>query len=171
MRCPIQFLALVILGAGMQFFANTNEASAQAFGLELHNTLMPASGAMAGTSIAKPQDLQSAVNGNPATVASFYGTQFSFSGGWAEATYKVRNTIPLNAIIPGLGPYNAKSNAQGAALGNIAVTQDLRPLGLPATMGVGLISTTGAGVSFRHVPNSNGTTAMIQGLGIESTVG
>ena len=38
-------------------------------------------------------------------------------------------------------------------------------------MGVALVASTGAGVSFRQVPNSNGTTAMIQGLGIESVVG
>lgn len=54
MRHSIQFLALVILGTAVQFLANTEEARAQAFGLELHNTLMPASGGMGGTSIAKP---------------------------------------------------------------------------------------------------------------------
>ena len=39
---------------------------AQSFGIELHNTLMPASGGMGGTSIAAPQDLLSSINGNPA---------------------------------------------------------------------------------------------------------
>ena len=44
------------------------EVRAQSFGIELHNSLMPASGGMAGASLTRPQDLQSAINGNPATL-------------------------------------------------------------------------------------------------------
>ena len=56
----------------------------QTFGVELNNTLMPASGGMAGVSIARPQDLTSAINANPATLTQFKGTQATFSGAWAE---------------------------------------------------------------------------------------
>ncbi len=35
---------------------------------------------MAGASIARPQDVPSAVNANPATLAQFLGTQFTMSG-------------------------------------------------------------------------------------------
>src|SRR5438128_1048467 len=53
-----------------------NSAQAQGFGVESHNTLMPASGGMAGTSIARPQDLTSSMNANAATLTQFKGTQF-----------------------------------------------------------------------------------------------
>lgn len=48
------------------------------YGYDLHNTLAPASGGMAGTSLARPQDLTSAIFGNPATLTQMEGTQFSF---------------------------------------------------------------------------------------------
>ena len=53
-------------------------AYGQSFGVELHNTLMPASGGMGGASVARPQDLTSAINANPATLTQFQGTQFMF---------------------------------------------------------------------------------------------
>jgi len=40
---------------------------------------------MAGVSIARPQDVPSAIFGNPATLAQFQGTQFTLGGGWMEA--------------------------------------------------------------------------------------
>ncbi|MEX0936959.1 MAG: hypothetical protein WDZ59_03805 [Pirellulales bacterium] len=132
-------------------------AMAQSFGVELHNMMMPASGGMAGVSLALPQDLQSAINGNPATLTQFRGTQFSFGGGWAEATYNISQPVPLPLL--GIDPYDAKSDLQGAALGNIGVTQDLSALGMPITFGLGFVSNAGAGVDFRHVPASNGTSA------------
>ena len=63
------------------------DARAQSYGVELHNSLMPASGGMGGASLTRPQDLQSAINANPSTLTQFHGTQFSFGGAWAEATY------------------------------------------------------------------------------------
>ncbi len=69
-------------------------AEAQTFGVELHNTLMPASGGMAGVSIARPQDLLSGINANPAALTQFKGTQFSFSGAWAEPTMNFTQTGP-----------------------------------------------------------------------------
>ena len=152
------------------------EARAQSFGVELHNSLMPASGGMAGTSLARPQDLQSAINGNPATLTQFRGTQFSFGGGWAEPTYNLGydgNVAALNAI--GLSAFQAKSGAPGAALGNIGVTQDFSSLGMPATLGIGLTASYGASAEWRAAAGSNGTTISLMvldihlGLGVDLT--
>jgi hypothetical protein len=57
-----------------------------------------ASGAMAGTSIASPQDVQSAIKGNPSTMTRFHGTQFSFGGAWVEPTYNLTVDADLNAF-------------------------------------------------------------------------
>jgi long-chain fatty acid transport protein len=46
------------------------------------------------------------------------------------------------------------------------VTQDFGALGLPATAGLGLLASSGAGLSFRDVPASNGTTLTFQVLQI-----
>jgi long-chain fatty acid transport protein len=148
-------------------------AIAQTFGVELHNNLMPASGGMAGTSISRPQDLQSAINANPATLRQYQGTQFSFGGAWADANYNVNQSAQLPLI--GVSPFSATSAQPGALLGNIGLTQDLASLGLPATLGVGLISNAGTGVDFRGVPQSNGTSAqllnvqMVAGVGVDIT--
>lgn len=150
-----------------------SDVSAQTFGIELHNSLMPASGGMAGASIAQPQDLQSAINGNPATLTQFRGTQFSFGGAWAEPTYGITQLTPLPGI--GVTPYSAKSGTPGSVLGNIGATQDFSALGLPATAGIGLMTNAGIGVQFRDVPESNGTSAeylaldMITGAGVDLT--
>lgn len=137
-------------------------AKAQTFGVELQNNLMPASGGMAGTSISRPQDLQSAVNANPSTLRQYQGTQFSFGGAWADANYNVSQPVPLPGI--GVTPFNATSAQPGALLGNIGLTQSLDAMGLPATLGVGLISNAGLGVDFRGVPQSNGTSAQLLNL-------
>ena len=68
---------------------STRAAHAQSFGVEVFNNLMPASGGMAGASIASPQDLQSAINGNPATLTQYRGTQFGLGGAWIEPTYNL----------------------------------------------------------------------------------
>jgi long-chain fatty acid transport protein len=131
---------------------------AQSFGVELQNTLMPASGGMAGTSIARPQDLTSALNGNPAALTQFQGTQFIFGGGWAEPTFNMTQTSQIPVIgPPEIGTFSARSTAPGTPLGNIGVTQDLSALGMPATFGIGFVTTAGGFVDFRQIPNSNGT--------------
>jgi len=134
-------------------------ALGQSFGVELQNTLMPASGGMAGTSIARPQDLTSAINANPASLTQFKGTQFLFGGAWAEPTFNMTQTnqIPLGVADPAIRPFSARSTAPGTPMGNIGVTQDLSELGLPATFGIGFVTTAGGFVDFRQVPNSNGT--------------
>ncbi len=132
-----------------------SQAHAQTFGVELNNTLMPATGAMGGAGIARPQDLTSAVNANPATLTQFHGTQFLFGGGWAEPTYNLTQHTPI--VLLDVDPYSAKSSAQGLPLGNIGVTQDLSALGLPATLGMAFVTTSGGFVDFRQIPESNGT--------------
>jgi long-chain fatty acid transport protein len=150
----------------------TSSAVAQSFGVETHNTLMPASGGMAGASLALPQDLTSAINGNPATLTQFYGTQFIFGGAWAEPTYHLSHQ---QGLLPTLGVFSGKSEAQGSLLGNIGVTQDMSALGVPATFGLGFITVGGGSVDFRHIPESNGTVSsltvfeMVPSLGVDVT--
>ncbi len=136
-------------------FAGPRVAHAQTFGVELHNNLMPAAGAMGGVSIARPQDLTSSINGNPATLAQFAGTQVMFGGAWAEPTFNMTQdqSLPLLRV----DPFSAKSTAPGVPVGNIGITQDLSELGLPATFAVGFVTTSGLFADFRHVPQSNGT--------------
>lgn len=139
------------------------QAHAQAFGVELGATLMPVAGGMGGTGIARPQDVQSALALNPAALVQHKGTKFSFSGSWVEPTIKNdhRTSLPLANI----DPYQSKSKRPGSIVGNIAVSQDYSVLGLPATVGVGLLTASGLGVNYRDVVASNGTTAELVVLG------
>jgi long-chain fatty acid transport protein len=158
--CTCVCVALAVGRAGV--------GKAQSFGVELHNTLMPASGGMGGASLALPQDLVSAVNGNPATLADFAGTQFSFGGAWVEPTFNLRHA---GGVLPNVGTFAARSHMQGSAAGNIGVTQDLRPLGLPGTLGMGFITGAGGGVDFREVPASNGTSSALTVFEITNALG
>ena len=131
------------------------KSQAQSFGVELNNTLMPASGGMGGASIAMPQDLTSSINGNPATLTQFAGTQFLFGGAWAEPTFNLNQTDSIPLL--GVDPFNAKSTAPGGAAANIGVTQDLSALGMPATFGLAFTTAAAGLVDFRNIPASNGT--------------
>ncbi|MBX7165632.1 MAG: outer membrane protein transport protein [Pirellulales bacterium] len=168
----IRRLGLLVLVAWLALAAS-RQARAQSFGIELHNTLMPASGGMAGASLSRPQDVQSAINGNPATLTQFRGTQFGMGGAWAEPTYNITQLAPLPLV--GVSPYSDRSGTPGGTVPNIGVTQDLSALGLPATFGMGLMTSAGAGVDFRGVPASNGTSAqylaldVVTGMGIDVT--
>ena len=147
-------------------------AQAQTFGVETHNTLMPASGAMAGASIARPQDLTSAINGNPASITQFKGTQFIFGGAWAEPTFNLTQTAPIPIIGPSLiDPFSAKSTAPGTPGGNIGITQELNEYGLPVTLGMGFVTTGGGMVDFRHVPESHGTNSGLVIFSMPVTIG
>ena len=155
---------------------HSSRARAQSFGTELYATMMPASGGMGGTSIARPQDLQASLASNPATLAQFRGTNFSFGGGWVEPTVNVDNDANLPLL--GIVPYSERSESPGVALGNIGVTQDYSALGLPMTFGLGLLAGSGVGVDFVDAvgdlgePNaSNGTSALLQTLDIGAGVG
>ena len=162
----------VCLVAALMTALPSRPVHAQSFGIELHNTLMPASGGMGGASIARPQDVISGLAGNPATLTQFEGTNFIFGGAWAEPTYNVSH---VGGVLPNLGSFSAKSEAEGSTLGNIGVSHDLDVVGLPATFGLGLISSAGAGLSFRDVPESNGTSVNLAillfggGVGVELT--
>ena len=165
------WLPLLIIAAAVWFC--DQKAQAQSYGVELHNTLMPASGGMGGTSIARPQDLLSALNGNPAAMSQFEGTQFCFSGAWADPTIKFRQEAALP--IANVTPYEATSATPGIAAGNIGLTQNFNDWGKPVTIGVGLVSTAGGGVDFRAVDESNGTSSellvlhVIGGMAVQLT--
>lgn len=165
---PVGILLTVCLTLAVTCL-HQQRAAAQAFGVELHATMNPASGGMGGVSIARPQDVQSTLTGNPATLTQFRGTQFGFSGGWVEPTINVDNdaTLPL----AGVSPFEAKSDQPGSALGNIAVTQDFSAFGLPVTWGAGLLTGTGLGLKFIADPNSNGTAASLAGIDIGTGIG
>lgn len=148
--------------------ANIQEAQAQLFGDEANNTLMPASGGMAGTSIAEPQDLTSAINGNPASLTQFQDTQFLFGVAWAEPTFH----LTQSKQIPGLvDPFSAKSSGVGMLAGNIGVTQEFTLMERPATFGLGFVSTTGGNFDFRHVDESKGTDTSAVIVNLPVTVG
>lgn len=175
MRCYHRYYALGLVLAGFLGLAG-RVADAQTFGVEANNTLMPAAGGMAGTSIARPQDLTSAINGNPAALTQFGGTQFLFGGSWAEPTFHLDQTAPIPVVGPALiDPFSAKSTAPGAPSGNIGVTQELTAYGLPVTLGVGFVTTSGGFVDFRQVPASRGTNSgmtvfsLPMSLGIQMT--
>ena len=74
------------------FALDTRQSHAQTYGLDVHNLINPASGGMGGTSLARPQDVQSAIFGNPSTLAQFRGTQFSMAATWSEPTFDVTHT-------------------------------------------------------------------------------
>ena len=169
----VRLLALAAAYAALHTI-DPSQVYAQAFGAELHATMMPACGAMGGTSIARPQDLQGALASNPATLTQFKGTQFSFGGGWTEPTVRIDNdaTLPLSGVVP----YKDKSGSP--ALGNIGVTQDYSAFDLPMTLGMGLLTGSGLGVDYRDAvgdggePNaSGGTTSLLQGLNIGIAAG
>ncbi len=144
----------------------------QSFGAELFNTLTPASGGMAGTSIARPQDNISAINGNAASLTQYRGTQVTFGGAWAGSTFDLKQTgsIPVGSATPLITPFDAKSTTPGVAVPNFAITQDTSALGLPVTFGLGMVSTAGGGTSFR-IPQANGTNFSMLFLNFASSVG
>jgi long-chain fatty acid transport protein len=158
----------VCLFAVLATAMSSRVAHAQSFGIELHSTVMPTAGGMGGACLARPQDVVSSLAGNPATLTQFHGTNFTFGGGWIESTYNVAHA---GGVLPNLGTFSAKSEAEGSALGNIGISHDLDVLGLPATMGMGLMSAAGAGLSFRNVPESNGTSVNLTILQIGSGIG
>ena len=155
-RQVVKQMFLLALGACFSL-AVTSVSFAQTYGIELHNTLMPATGAMGGASIARPQDFLSGINGNPATLTAYSGTQFTFGGGWAEPTYNIDQIDPLPLVQ--VDPYSAKSGTPGSAIPNMGVTHELSIAGVPAVLGLGLLTNAGIGVDFRGVPESNGTSA------------
>jgi long-chain fatty acid transport protein len=117
----------------------------QGYGTDTQNVLSPASGGMAGVSIAQPQDVPSAGFGNPATLSQFQGTQFTPGGAWVEGY----PTVTRFGLPNGNDNFSATSRTQGFVNPDIAATQDLRTLGLNGTFGLGLAGTSGLGAEYR----------------------
>ncbi len=160
MKSKTMTFCLRVVSIAGSLAIGTGSVHAQTFGVELHNTLMPASGAMGGVSIARPQDFLSGINGNPAAMTQFQGTQFTFSGAWAEGTVNQTQTGNIPFAGPSLiEPFSAKSSAPGSAVANIGVSQDLSELGLPATLGVGFVTTSGFLLNYTEQPASRGTSS------------
>jgi long-chain fatty acid transport protein len=124
------------------------------YGYDLHNVLAPVSASMAGTSIAKPLDNVSAVFGNPAGLSEFRGTEFTFGATW----YKPSAVLEHDGSITG-GAFKESNDNEGYIVPQIAVTQDLRGLGIPGTLGAGVTVTNGIGVEYRENTNSLGASA------------
>jgi long-chain fatty acid transport protein len=100
---------------------------------------------MAGTSLARPQDVPSSIFGNPSTLAQFHGTHFTMGGGWVEGY----PTVTHDGFLDNAAGYSVTSRTQGMLAPAIGVAQDLRPLGLPGTLGLGFTSQSGLGAEFR----------------------
>jgi long-chain fatty acid transport protein len=150
----VRLLLLVALAAG-----GGRAASGQTYGIDFRNTLMPASGGMAGTSVAAPQDFLSAINGNPAALAQYKGTHFTLGGAFAEATVNLEQKQP--APLLGVAPFSAKSSTPGAVIPAIGVSQEVDGLALPTTLGLAVFGAAGGGSSYVQVPASNATASYL----------
>lgn len=152
-------LTVAVLGAA-------STAQAGPYGYDLHNTLAPASGGMAGTSLARPQDTVSSVFGNPATLTQFKGTQFTFGATF----YMPQVHLEHDGSVTGTA-FSTDSNTKIFPVPQVAVTQDLSGLGVPATLGLGLTATSGIGVDFRGNPGSLGAGAEFIVFGVNAGLG
>jgi long-chain fatty acid transport protein len=134
-------------------------ATAQTYGIDFRNTLMPASGGMAGTSVAAPQDFLSAINANPAALTQYEGTHFTIGGAFAEATVNLEQKAPLPLL--GVAPFSAKSSTPGAVVPAIGVAQEVTGLPLPTTVGLAVLGAAGGGSSYVQEPPSNATASYL----------
>ena len=138
--------------------ATSTGVMAGPYGYDLHNVLAPVSASMAGTSIAKPLDNVSAVFGNPAGLSEFRGTEFTFGATWYKPSAVLEHDGTVTALVGG-GAFKQSNRNEGYIVPQIAVTQDLRGLGIPGTLGAGVAVTNGIGVEYRKEPNSLGASA------------
>ena len=134
------------------------QAAAQTYGIDLHNVSHPASGGMAGVSLANPQDAPSALYGNPSTMTQFSGTVVTMGLSWLAPTLDVTHDGSVTGAMGG-GPWSGTSEMQGLLNPSIAVIQDLSSLGIDGNAGLGLTAGSGLGTSFRSEPASLGATA------------
>jgi len=164
-------------------------------GFDLHNVLNGASASFAGTSIAHTEDPVSAVFGNPATLAQYFGgTHFMFGATFympraqmvhgGSAGYAVGEAASLLNRMNAAGVQNggngngvaaymfdSRSGADIYAVPQVAVTQDLSGLGIPVVLGVGVTATNGIGVDYKHSSNSIGAAAELINLGVNAGIG
>jgi long-chain fatty acid transport protein len=143
-------LLLTVSAAALASTIFTKTTFGQGYGTDAQNVMAPASGGMAGVSTARPQDVPSAIFGNPATLAQFEGTQFTIGGGWVEGY----PTVDHQADNAGAA-FTATSRTEGFLAPEIGVTQDLRPLGFKGTAGLGLASESGLGAEYRGMVPQN----------------
>ncbi|MCE5301764.1 MAG: hypothetical protein LLF97_01495 [Planctomycetaceae bacterium] len=143
----------------------------QGYGTDSQNVLTPASGGMAGVSLAEPQDVPAAIFGNPASLTQFHGTQFTLGGGWVEGYPTVTNNGSLNGGVP----FDVTSRTQGFAVPEIGVIQDLRPAGIPGAFGLGFGGLSGLGAEYRgRTPNGgllNNVSNEYMVLGVNAAMG
>ncbi|MDZ7754211.1 MAG: hypothetical protein U5S82_21885 [Gammaproteobacteria bacterium] len=146
----------------------TSNAWAGPHGFDLHNTIMPASQAMAGTSHARPQDLPSAIFGNPATLTQYDGgTRFTFGASF----YMPQVVIDHDGTVNGGFPFREKSGTDVFPVPIVGVAQDLQGLGIPAVLGLGVTATSGVGATFVDDPKSLGAGAEFIVFGVNAGAG
>ncbi|MCY4419749.1 MAG: hypothetical protein OXC42_00580 [Gammaproteobacteria bacterium] len=188
-----RWLAMGLLAS----LAISGTAYAGPYGYDLHNVLAPRSAGMAGTSIAKPLDNVSAIFGNPAALTDWTGTEFTFGATYYKPEVRLdhygalglptfagnvseanlahvgrSDAVPGTAILPGMQMFDDAVNGnEGYIVPQVGVTQDLRPLGLPAVLGAGLTAVSGIGVEFRHVEETLGLGAEFIVLGANFALG
>ena len=139
--------------------ASAGSAAAQTYGIDFRNTLMPASGGMAGTSVAAPQDFLSAINANPAALTQYKGTHFTIGGAFAEATVDLEQKAAVPLL--GVGAFSAKSSTPGAIVPAIGVAQEVDGLPVPTTVGLAVLGAAGGGSSYVQEPASNATSSYL----------
>jgi long-chain fatty acid transport protein len=182
------------LGAAIGTALSLGSAGAIAgpHGFDLHNVLNGASASFAGTSIAHTEDPVSAVFGNPATLAQYFGgTHFMFGatfympraqmehdGSAGYAVTELNDTYTQDSAgvsAPGqaaaLYQFDSRSAQDLYAVPQVAVTQDLSGLGIPVVLGVGVTATNGIGVDYQHSSNSIGAAAELINLGVNAGIG
>ncbi len=139
--------------------ASAGSAAAQTYGIDFRNTLMPASGGMAGTSVAAPQDFLSAINANPAALTQYKGTHFTIGGAFAEATVDLEQKAAVPLL--GVAAFSAKSSTPGAIVPAIGVAQEVDGLPVPTTVGLAVLGAAGGGSSYVQEPASNATSSYL----------
>jgi long-chain fatty acid transport protein len=144
--------------------ATSTSVMAGPYGYDLHNVLAPVSASMAGTSIAKPLDNVSAVFGNPAGLSEFRGTEFTFGATWYKPSAVLEHDGTVTGAVGG-SAFKQSNRNEGYLVPQIAVTQDLRGLGIPGTLGAGVTATNGIGVEYRKEPKSLGASAELIVIG------
>lgn len=127
-------------------------SQATTYGTDVNNSALPATGGMAGASIARTVEGAAAVFGNPANLTQYKeGTTFSFGATFLDPEIKVRHDGSTTG-----SAWSGSSNADKYLIPTIAITQGLGGIGLEnLVLGLGL-SATGAGSDFRDVPGSLG---------------
>lgn len=150
----------------LAFLAGDRPARGQSYGVDIHNTINPASGGLAGVSLARPQDVPSAVFGNPATLARFEGSQFTIGGAWSEPSFSVTH----DGAVTGAA-FSGKSSSQGCLLPTVGVIQDLSAINVPGSVGVGITALSGISEQLTSQPGSLGTHSEYLVLGLNLGAG